>query len=144
MIARGTGNRFGFVMDFHDFLHFFTIVNAQTMNDTISLCQRTEFASIKRALKLFVIFCFGFELFWMLGPHMEVQRLLLQETFFTDFTLMGQLLLVLFNVVVHRRLIALLVITVGTGKDAVFIFLIGDHGCFLFMYGAVASFFGDR
>ena len=58
MITRGTGNRFGFVMDFHSFLHFLPEVNSQTMNDTISFCHGTEFTAIKRTFELFGIFRF--------------------------------------------------------------------------------------
>lgn len=44
---------------------------------------------------------------------------------------MGQLLLVFFHMIVHRGLIALLVIAVGTREETIFIFLIGDHLGFL-------------
>ena len=113
LVTLGTGDGFGLVVDFHDFLHFFSIVNAETMNDTVTLGERTELTAVKRALKLFGVLCFCFELFWMFGTHVEIQRLLLEEALFTEFTLMRQLLLVLFHMIVHRGLIAFLVITVG-------------------------------
>ncbi len=91
-------------------------MNAKTVNDTIPFCEGAELTSIKRTLELFGVLCFGFELLWVLGAHMKVQRLLLEEALFTNLTLVGQLFLVLFHMIVHRGLIALLVITMRTGE----------------------------
>lgn len=77
VVARGACDGFGVIMDFHGFLHFFPVVNPQTMNDTISFRHGTELAVIKGTLELFTILRFGFELLWVLGTHVKVQRLLL-------------------------------------------------------------------
>jgi len=143
LVTFGTGNGLGFIMNLHDFLHFFPIMNSQTMNDTISLRQGAELASIKRTLELLGILSLRLRVFWMLGTHVQVQRLLLQKPLFTEFTLMSELFLVLFHVIVHGGLITLLVITVRAGEEAIFVLLVLDHGLgFLRCCGVYDAFFG--
>jgi hypothetical protein len=77
LIAFGTSNGLRFIMNLHDFLYFFPIVNPQTMNDTISLCQGAKLAPIKRTLELLGILSLRLPLLWMLGTYVQVQRLLL-------------------------------------------------------------------
>ena len=145
LVTFGTRNGLGFIMNLHDFLHFVPIMNSQTMNDTIPLCQGAKLASIKRTFELLGILALRLRLLWMFGTHVQIQRLLLQKSLFTKFTLMGELLLVLFHVVVHGGLITLLVITVRAGEEAIFILLVLDHGLgFLRCCGVYDAFFGSR
>ena len=119
-------NRLRIIVNIHDRLDFFLAVHPEAMDQTITFGECRKLTIIKRAFE-FLFLLLGFVA--VLGTHVQVQRLFLQEALLADFTSMIEFFHVFFHVVMHRVLTIFHCIAVRADKVSVSILRISDrHG----------------
>jgi len=103
------------MIHFHDFFDFLLAVNAQTVNDGVSLGERRKGAVIKGA----TVFDGFFAVFTVLGLHVHIEGLFLQETLGTNGATVVQLVFVRKLMVTHGVLATLYHAAINTDKFSV-------------------------
>lgn len=105
-----TGEGFGICMDFHHFFDFLSKMDPQAMNHTVSLGEGLKHTTINRATELLLLFLD----FRMLGAHVKIQSLLLQETLMAHIANMIQFFQMLLHMIMHGILVLLGYTTIRT------------------------------
>ena len=124
--------------DVHAFLHLLGKVDAEAVNDTVSLREGMKVAAVKGTGESFHFFL---DVFGVFGAKVEVQGLLLQESLVAYFTDVIEFLHVFFHVIVHGVLAFLDDMAFRANKMAIGVLVIRNGHLLHVGWASMASIF---